>query len=148
MTDEFSTAAADAFIETVDENERLVLQNWALGGAETRLFSEDSFTGILHETGVWNEDLYWRLDRALFAIGEKYRAGARPNILTRALFDLFVYIHGKLAWHRMPSDRSSISGFSDEDCHEWAERVQFAFKAALTGVAVKNEHFDRVNPLI
>ena len=148
MTDESATAAASAVIETADENERLVLENWALGAAETGLFREDSFTGTLHETGVWNEDLYWPLDKALFAIGEKYRAGARPNILTRALFDLFVYIHGRLAWHRMPSDLSRISGFSDEDCQEWAERVQFAFKAALTGAAVKNEHFDRVNPLM
>ena len=148
MTDEPSTIATHAFIETADENDRLVLENWAFGAAETELFSEDSFAGILHETGVWNEDLYWRLDKALFAIGEKYRAGARPNILIRALFDLFVYIHGKLAWHRMPSDLSSISGFSDEDCQEWADRVQFAFKAAITGVAVKNEHFDRANPLM
>ena len=126
----------------------LIYQNWAAGDRKTGLFSEISFISLLHETDTWNTDLFWGLDRAFFELrGDDLDLPLESNLLI-AITDIFLYIYGRLARHRMPSDMSLIKGLSDEDCYQLAERMEGAFRVALYGAAFDNKDFERVNPLL
>lgn len=128
--------------------ERLVLNNWAFGHDRTGLFDDGSFCGVLHEQNIWNEELYWPLDQAFFEIGHAHTGVMSSGLLIEAITDTFLYVHGRLNWHRMESDLSVIDSFTTEDCRTWAERIEGAFRVALYNAPLKNTHFSRINPLV
>ncbi len=133
-----------AKMQTEEELGKLVWQNWV----KSPSFTEESFLGVLHGKGRWDADLYWPLDKVLFALAEGYAETSMPKKLIEALLDIYSYAYGRLNWHRMQSDRGSVSNLTDATCGEWAERVELVFKAALCGKSVNNTHFQYVNPML
>lgn len=111
-------------------------------------YLENSFIGILHEQEIWDNDAYWKVDKALFDIAEKYRDLQMPRELLLAIFDLYEYTFGRLCWHQMPSDGSSIKNLTDEECFLRWERLAPVVRAALGGYSEKNDTFDVINPLL
>ena len=106
------------------------------------------FAPKLHETDVWDEELYWQLDKCVVELGARYGNKPMPKKIIRDLMHVYNYIHGRLNYHRMACDQSSIKNFSDEDCRSWAERVEFVFTAAISGFSIRNNLCERINPLL
>lgn len=103
---------------------------------------------ILHEQEIWDHETYWELDKALFEIAEKYRDVQMPRSLVLAIYDLYEYTSGRLCWHRMPSDGSTIENLTDDDCAQHEERLRQVVRAALSGYTLANSGFDLTNPLL
>ena len=120
----------------------------ALNCNDPRADETNSFTLKLHETDIWDEALYWKLDKAVIELAARSRKRQLPRKVVGDLVQTFHYIFGRLAYHRMPSDQSSIRDFSVEDCREWAERVEFVFIAAICGHNIDNDAFNKLNPLL
>lgn len=111
-------------------------------------FSEASFISILHEDDIWDAALFWPVDKALLEIAESYRDTPMPRELVLAIYDFQQYVFGRLCFHQMPVDLSSIENLSDELRHSWSERHNFVTRAALGGYTMSNEGFELVNPLL
>ncbi|UTW54396.1 hypothetical protein [Kordiimonas sp. SCSIO 12610] len=78
----------------------------------------------------------------------EHRGALHDSMLVNAITDIFLYVHGRLAWHRMPSDLSNIENLDDMECSDWSDRVEGAFRVALYGAELPNDIFEKVNPLI
>lgn len=128
----------------MDPYERIIFENWPRAIA----FSETSFSSILHETGVWDEKLYWEVDQAFFVLGKRHQGVLHDRDLVEAISHIFLYVSGRLNYHRMASDMSEIKGFNDEMCFQWAERLEGAFRVALYGENLGNDAFELENPLM
>lgn len=85
-----------------------------------------SFLGQLHEGGVWDVGEYWSLESALLEL--KSAGVFTPEIAWRA-FRVFSHTMLLLAAHSDPDDGFRIVNLSQEELHEFRERMQLAFEA-------------------
>lgn len=111
-------------------------------------YSENSFVYILHEREVWDDDAYWKLDKALCDIADKYRNQQISRELMLAIFDVYQYAFGRLCWHQIPSDGSSIENLTDDECHPRWERLTYVVRGALGGYSLKDNSGDVTSPLL
>ena len=121
-----------------------VLQRNSPGNDEFK----ESFLGQLHEEWRWVAEEYFRFESALVSVGERYREIEMPRGLTVWLFDKHHYIFGCLCYHRMDSDGFEIQDMSIDDSHDWAERIDYVFRAVIAGYDPRIEQFEPLNPLV
>ena len=111
-------------------------------------YCEDSFTGIWHEKGRWDEKEYWLLDKSIYDLSEKYPSTEIPRDVVWPLARIFSYIMMTIQAHYNPNDGFQIENLDDEMMFEFRERFQLVVEGFFKGKMPKNSNFGIVNPLL
>ena len=104
--------------------------------------------GVLHRQERWEADLYWPLDGCVMGLAEQFQSEPVPKGVLSALMEIYNHAYGRLCFHRMSDDVSSIANLSNAECFEWSLRVQGVFTAAISSRPVRNDDFELENPLL
>lgn len=82
-------------------------------------YSNESFTGILHEEQTWNDEEYFQLEESLFDIAKKYsECDSIPREDAWKIFRIFSYLIVTLACHSDPNDGFHIVNLTDEQVQQ------------------------------
>lgn len=108
-----------------------------------------SFGWRLHERGVWDWELWWRLDRALLCLHEEHPwPEPLPRRLALSLYRLNHLCSVKLARHLDPAPGGRIANLDAEAARALLDRVDWVFDAAFNGRAYPNRADALANPLL
>ena len=127
-----------------ESSKEILLSNFA----PSEHFKYDSFVGILHEQGIWDQDAFWSLDKALRDLCRRGKtAGGHPDLVW-PVFRIYSYLNVLLRAHSNPNDGYKIRNMNAECFAGWCERTQLTFEGFMKGEMLGNEMFELVNPKI
>lgn len=127
------------------QGDRLIkdlFRNWA----SSELFDENSFISILHESHVWDEDEYWKLDSAIYELANKYSDDFIPRDIAWPIARIFSYLMMSFEAHHNKNDYFKMKGLDSEQVYNRRERVQLVFEGFFKGEMISNDSFDYCNP--
>lgn len=111
-------------------------------------YRDDSFVGIWHEEGLFNEMEYWKLDKEIFDLSVLYCSENIPREIAWPLTRIFSYIMMSIQAHYNPNDGFQVENLDDLQMFEFRERLQLVIEGFFKGKMPKNKDFDLVNPLL
>ncbi|ORC51236.1 hypothetical protein B2G74_00195 [Burkholderia sp. A27] len=109
-------------------------------------FDEDSFTSILHEESIWQQDQYWLLEWALYALVLRETPCEEMH---EGLFRIFSYVLCAMGSHLDPNDQFAIKNLELEKLYAFRERFKMVFEGFFAKrMPDQSMCFDEINPLL
>jgi hypothetical protein len=106
-------------------------------------YSNESFTGILHEEQTWDDKEYFKLEESLFDIAKKYSGcDSIPREDAWKIFRIFSYLIVTLACHSDPNDGFNIVNLTDEQVLARRERIQLIFEGFFSNKMPSKEYLE------
>lgn len=118
----------------------VIARNFAWSGQ----FDDASFSGQLHEEGIWSWDEYWLLEWALYQLHNE----PPSRELHWPVFRIFSNSFLALGAHRDPNDAFEICNLNQEEFYGARERMQLVFEGFFQGSMPSQDIFDQSNPLL
>ncbi|WP_152004716.1 Imm41 family immunity protein [Desulfoluna spongiiphila] len=111
-------------------------------------FSNDSFIGIFHESCVWDEAMYWELDKEIFDLSLELSGQDIPREISWPLMRIFSFLMMSIQSHYNKNDGFEISNLDEPSLFDWRERLQLVVEGFFSGKMPNNTSFEFVNPLL
>ncbi|VWB90992.1 Imm41 family immunity protein [Burkholderia latens] len=109
-------------------------------------YDEKSFAGVLHEQGIWQEEQYWLLEAALYALAHEKTIEAN---LYAEVFMIFNFVMNAICSHLDQSDLYEIENLDRERVYDLRERVRMVFEGFFVRKMPDQEAcFEERNPLL
>lgn len=103
---------------------------------------DESFTGILHEKHLWSDEEYFKLDKELYQLADKYaHSDVIPRELAWRIMRIFSIVMLKLGCHSDPIDGYEIDNLDYEQFFERRERFQLVSEGFFSGDMPKTKWF-------
>lgn len=114
---------------------------------ENNAYSDDSFTGLLHEQCHWSDEEYFKLDDALHQLARLYQdESLLPREITWPLMRIFSFVMMTIANHYNKNDLYRIENLTDEQLFERKTRFQQVFEGFFNGSMFPTHFFDYQPP--
>lgn len=108
-------------------------------------YDDTSFSGLLHERNVWDDEEYWILEWALYQLRDQQKSDR--EILFQ-VFRIFSYTFLLISCHFDTNDGFRISNRTDSQLYDLRERFQLVFEGFFHGDMPAPDSFDVRNPLL
>ncbi|WP_195841364.1 Imm41 family immunity protein [Burkholderia cenocepacia] len=109
-------------------------------------YDEKSFAGVLHERGIWQEDQYWLLEAALYALAHEKTIAV--NLYTE-VFLIFNFVINAICPHLDQDDLYEIENLDREKVYDLRERIRMVFEGFFVRKMPDQEAcFEERNPLL
>ena len=97
-------------------------------------YQEESFTGILHELGRWDEEAYQKLEAALVELSRQYQhASDLPRGLVWRIMNIFGDIMMSIRCHFDPNDGYRIENIFNDQLREKEDRFRYVVESFFEG---------------
>jgi len=103
-----------------------------------------SFSGRLHEEGLWDRGEYWLLERALYELAK----ADTSQELTWRVFRIFSYCFMVIGCHFDRNDGFKITNIKRRELYELRERFQLVFEGFFSKDMPDQKSFTEQNPLL
>jgi len=111
-------------------------------------YSDESFLGYLHEKETWIENKYWELDKAIYSLSNEFNGENIPRDIAWPLMRIYSHTITLLLSHHSKNDGYTIKNLDDLAVQEYRERIQLVVEGFFQNKMPKNQHFEKVNPLL
>ncbi|MFM2481830.1 Imm41 family immunity protein [Celerinatantimonas sp. YJH-8] len=106
-------------------------------------YTDDSFTGILHEKCYWSDAEYFKLDNALYALAQAYKDESQcPRELVGCLMRIFSFVIMSINCHYDPNDLYQIENLDNEQLRIRKERFQQVFEGVFLNNMLPVNYFE------
>lgn len=106
-------------------------------------YSDQSFTGQLHEEATWCNEEYFKLENYLYELADHYReAESLPKAILWRVMRIFSYTLFSISCHFDPNDVFTIEGLNREEIYDRRERFQLMFEGFFSGTMPDKNDFD------
>lgn len=126
----------------------IVIENLLRNFPHCAEFSDDSFLGIYHEQQLWNEEEYWKLDKAIYQLAEKHNGKDIPRSIAWPIMRIFSYLMMSIQAHDDSNDGFKILNVDSDSLFNWRERFQLVVEGFFSGKMPANDIFEYQNPLL
>ncbi|MDP9581015.1 UNVERIFIED_ORG: hypothetical protein J2791_000296 [Burkholderia contaminans] len=109
-------------------------------------YDEKSFSGVLHERGIWEDEQYWLLESALYALAHE---GTIAVDLYAEVFHIFDFVTNAICSHLDQNDSYEIENIDLEKVYDLRERIRMVFAGFFVRKMPDQEvYFNDRNPLL
>ncbi|MET3213893.1 UNVERIFIED_ORG: hypothetical protein ABIC48_001636 [Burkholderia territorii] len=109
-------------------------------------YDEKSFAGVLHERGIWQEEQYWLLEAALYALAHEKTIAVN---LYAEVFLIFNFVTNAICSHLDQNDLYEIDNLDREKVYDLRERIRMVFEGFFVRKMPDHEAcFKEINPFL
>ncbi len=106
-------------------------------------YKSDSFIGLLHEKCVWSDDEYFKLDKELYQLAEKYHGVDNlPRELVWRLMKIFNTVMSYFVSHFDLNDGFELKHLENDEVYNRKERFCLVIEGLFQGVMPEVRFFN------
>ncbi len=106
-------------------------------------YSDESFSGLLHETSHWNDSEYFKLEDALYTLADKLGSETSlPRDVVWPIMRIYSYLMSNLSCAKDPNDFRTLKDITDEQFYARSERLRLVFEGFFSGKMPDRDSLD------